>query len=660
MKIISKNKVEELNTKPTSGLNKPKTGMGDTKGKYRFAKPSPPKKASKTRAPIVIKVSDASEPLIGFQTSFKNKSKDKSGEKTKIKSKKSSKSTQKRDDNWEQSNFDHEALILQRREHLEKEKLRREWIRNKKRAQKKARQTVKESPEFRNDTEVLKSAIVKQAQAVSKKPVYTPPPEPSYMAKSYDRFISLIRFNITFKLTLGYGFRIVFLIAFLFVSTYFGFAYFLFYQTQGNLSRSDVYIQSLLQEGYAYDTPVVANYIATEDLYFYYFDSDKKLIYKNTEASVAYDDTLPYEGYDIRQFPDFPTLYQSGKFIDTDQKTAYFVLGKNMNKARGTVEAVLPIGLILGFVLMLSSILSASKMSGKHLKPIKIMTDQVKDMSANNLNTRLNVSGTKDELKDLALTFNQMLDDIQKSYEREKQFVSDASHELRTPIAVIKGYAGMLNRWGKDDPAILEESIQAILGETENMHSLVESLLFIARNDKGTLKMDMSTFNLSDLLSEVVKETHLIDKQHAISDTIQTGHMIYGSIDKLKQALRIFVDNSIKYTPEEGEIKISLRATQSQYVIELSDNGIGISKEDLPHIFDRFYRADKSRTKLKDNQHGGTGLGLSIAKIIVEQHGGAIHVDSELNQGTTFVIMLPKSDLQTDENSTKKTADPSL
>lgn len=615
MKIISKNQVEELNTRPNSGLNKPKTGHGDTIGSNRFVRPSTtPKKRVQNSTPIVIKVN----------TNAKMDS---------ISHKRARKKSKKKDTS--------EEIIKQRLEHLEREKLKRALKKQKKQAKKGKKNKSEDLPSNQKSTFSKTKFSEKPPQKIVVPDIEPEISEPSYMAKSYDRFISLLRFNITFKLTLGYTYRVIFLIAFLFITSYLSFSYFLYYQTQGSLSKNDAYIQSLLQDDFVYNDTVVSYYIASEDLYFYFYDENKNLIYKNTETVINYDDAMAYFPYDFKAFPNFPTLYQSGKYMDESGVTSYFVLGKNMNKSRGTIEATLPIGIILCFVLMLSSILSSSKLAGKHLKPIKIMTDQVKDMSANNLSTRLNVSGTKDELKDLALTFNQMLDDIQKSYEREKQFVSDASHELRTPIAVIKGYAGMLNRWGKDDPAILEESIQAILGETENMHSLVESLLFIARNDKGTLKMDLAEFNLSDLIFEIAKETNLIDKQHDIVESIDKNLFVYASIDKLKQALRIFVDNSIKYTPEEGEIKISLRATQSQYVIELSDNGIGISKEDLPHIFDRFYRADKSRTKLKDNQHGGTGLGLSIAKIIIEQHGGAIHVDSELNHGTTFTIMLP-------------------
>ena len=463
----------------------------------------------------------------------------------------------------------------------------------------------------------------------------------SYLSTQYDRFVSLLRFNITFKLTLGYAIRLLFLIAFLFFFIYVSFSYFLFYNAQENLKNDSTYVTSILERSQNYEDESIEPFLESNGLEFYVFDVDHNVLHSSSDAIVTYETATSMIEYDFRNFPQFPTLYETRSLIFNDNSMIYFTLKTTLTSQTNTLEATFPIGFVLCFVLILSSIRSASKMANKHLKPILIMTEQVKDMSANNLSTRLNVSGTKDELKDLALTFNQMLNDIQKSYEREKQFVSDASHELRTPIAVIKGYAGMLNRWGKDDPAILEESIHAILGETDNMHSLVESLLFIARNDKGSLKMDKVAFSFTDLFTEIVKETRLIDTQHNIKETIDSGIMIHGSADKLKQALRIFIDNSIKYTPDAGNITLSVRKSEHHTIVVISDDGIGISKEDLPNIFDRFYRADKSRTKMKENQHGGTGLGLSIAKIIIEQHGGKIHVDSVLNEGTTFTLFLP-------------------
>ena len=296
-------------------------------------------------------------------------------------------------------------------------------------------------------------------------------------------------------------------------------------------------------------------------------------------------------------------------------------------------------------MLILWAIRSSSRISQKQLAPLHVMTTNVQNISINSLDKRLNVRGTKDELKDLAMVFNKLMDNIQLSYERQRQFVSDASHELRTPIAVIKGYANMLDRWGKEDPEILVESIDAIQSEADNMQSLVESLLFIARNDKGTLKMEMDAFDLSDLMYEIVKETSLIDSSHNIVPDIVATLPFYGSGDKLKQALRVFIDNAIKYTPEGGRNPNSPDFDRkNRFSLALKTTVSAFPAKTCRTFFDRFYRADKSRSKLADSPQktGGTGLGLAIAKIIVEQHRGKIQVESALNSGTKVSILLPR------------------
>lgn len=479
----------------------------------------------------------------------------------------------------------------------------------------------------------------KKAAVPQKKP--TAAPRPINDNSLYNRFISLLRFNITFKLTIGYSLRLIRFILFFVILCYGAFTYYLYFSTDNAILAHQNYLKTYFEASDT--TPAnVEHYLKHNHLSLYVFGADKNPIYSNSSYGLDYNTAIREERFKISQFPNFPDAVAYGSLGNSPfENGKYYAIRLERTEASQTIEATFPVAIVLAFACMITAITSSSRLARKHLKPIYTITEQVQEMSANNLSTRINVSGTKDELKDLALTFNTMLDDIQQSYEREKQFVSDASHELRTPIAVIKGYGGMLKRWGKDDPNVLEESIDAIVGETNNMQSLVESLLFIARNDKGTLKMDKESFNFSMLLEEIVKETHLIDTDHKILDQIESNIFLYGSSEKLKQAIRIFVDNSMKYTPNEGEVRIQLNRSNDHIILSISDNGIGISKEDLPHIFDRFYRADKSRTKMKDNQHGGTGLGLSIAKIIMEQHDGTIKVSSELNVGTEFLIKLP-------------------
>lgn len=275
--------------------------------------------------------------------------------------------------------------------------------------------------------------------------------------------------------------------------------------------------------------------------------------------------------------------------------------------------------------------------SKRFLSPVETMTKTVKEISINALDKRLDVKGSKNELKDLANTFNEMLNRIEISVEQQNQFVSDASHELRTPISVIQGYANLLDRWGKDDKEVLQESISSIRSEAQNMKELVEKLLFLARSDKNTQKVEKQFFMMDELIQEIVKETKLIDVIHHIENDYNTEFQIYADRKLMKEALRIFIDNSIKYTPEGGIIKIDSYLKDSSAVITIGDTGSGISEEDLPNIFNRFYRADKSRTK----SSGGTGLGLSIAKWIVENHNGKIHVWSKSDIGTVVKIELP-------------------
>lgn len=287
------------------------------------------------------------------------------------------------------------------------------------------------------------------------------------------------------------------------------------------------------------------------------------------------------------------------------------------------------------FVILIIIIGSAA--SKRLLKPVKVMTDIVQNISINQLGTRLDVSGSKNELKDLARTFNNMLDRIQAAYEKQNQFVSDASHELRTPISVIQGYASLLDRWGKSDSQVLEESITAIKTESENMKELIEKLLFLARSDKDTQKLEKEAFYINELVDEITRETDLIDNNHEVACTRNEKVLVNADRGLLKEAFRVFVDNSVKYTPEGGRIRLECYPDKNSAIITIEDTGIGISEKDLPHIFDRFYRADKSRTK----ETGGTGLGMAIAKWIILRHEGTIKVQSKINVGTKIFVTLP-------------------
>lgn len=243
------------------------------------------------------------------------------------------------------------------------------------------------------------------------------------------------------------------------------------------------------------------------------------------------------------------------------------------------------------------------------------------------------------DLRGLQDAINAMLSRMHEAYRQQTRFVSDASHELRTPIAVIQGYAGMLDRWGKEDEKILEESIGAIRSEAAYMNHLIEQLLFLARGDSGRNHMEFKPVPLDELMHEVHDNCRLIDKMHDWRISASDNLSCLGDWDMLKQCVRILADNAMKYTAENGVIYLRAYADGSgNPCLEVQDSGIGISGGDIPHIFDRFYRSDPARSRAS----GGTGLGLSIAHWIVESHGGHFNLISREGLGTRVTICLPK------------------
>lgn len=483
---------------------------------------------------------------------------------------------------------------------------------------------------------------MKRKKTVSKKREYDYNPEVNNI---FDYIASLFRFNIRFKFILGFSIQILFIVIILSVAFYYGVCQYIYNEQVRQLEGLTGSFSVLLDSGADYEDQAVLSCASENDLAMLVYERSEdgpNLVYSfPQDQSEEFSAELFDNSYNWWEGHLFPDIYQRFNYNAEDQQY-YIVLKRFMYPQTDIINVALIPSIAFLLFIIIFSLRSATKMTIRHLKPIHDMNEQVRQISTQNLDTRLDIRGTKDELKDLAFTFNSMLDGISQSYKREKQFVSDASHELRTPIAVIKGYGALLKRWGKDDPEVLEESIDAIVGEVEGMQSLVESLLFIARQERGTLEMEFAEFSLSSLMNEIGKDTELIDDAHTLIFDIKPKIIQYGSEDKLKQALRILVDNSIKYTPDGGIIQAELKETEKQNIITVSDTGIGIKKEDLPHVFDRFYRADKSRTKIDESKQGGTGLGLSIAKIIIDQHQGRVLVESELNAGTKFSIFLPK------------------
>ncbi len=273
---------------------------------------------------------------------------------------------------------------------------------------------------------------------------------------------------------------------------------------------------------------------------------------------------------------------------------------------------------------------------GRALAPLQTIADTVDQINrADDLSRRIPMhGGIRDDVADMVISVNQTLERLESLFTSQQRFLADVSHELRTPLTVIKGNVDLMRKLKEAD----EDLLNSIDQEAGRLNRLVSGLLMLAQAESGKLPLNFSRVELDLLLTEVFTETRVLagNKVRLHLNQIDEA-VVNGDRDRLKQVILNLVANAIQYTPHGGEIFLSLSRIGEQARLIVRDTGPGIPAEDLPYIFDRFYRAEKSRTRSKA---GGFGLGLSITKWIVEQHGGQIKVESKEGDGTTFVIWL--------------------
>ena len=285
--------------------------------------------------------------------------------------------------------------------------------------------------------------------------------------------------------------------------------------------------------------------------------------------------------------------------------------------------------------------LFARFMARRALKPISRIIDTAREIGqGQELSKRIPVLKIKDELGQLALTFNEMMNRLENSFAQMRQFSSDASHELRTPLTVLKGQNELILRKQRK-PEEYQEVISSNLEEINYMSKVLEDLFVLSRSDENQVKLDCKPVDLRSLVEEVCKHAEILaeEKNIKIIISFMEPTEIKGDEVRLRQMVWNVLQNGIKYTQRGGELKISLQKEGEIVLLIIQDNGIGIPEEELPLIFNRFYRVDKARTR----DEGGSGLGLSICRQIAEAHKGVIVVESKLGVGTRFEIRLPSS-----------------
>jgi heavy metal sensor kinase len=306
------------------------------------------------------------------------------------------------------------------------------------------------------------------------------------------------------------------------------------------------------------------------------------------------------------------------------------------------IEKVLH-GLLLAFGLGLPLVLAGAAGGGYllmrgALRPVDEITRTAEGITSRNLAERLPVAETGDELERLAVALNGMIARLEEAFLQLHRFSADASHELRTPLTILHGELESMAQ--RDDiPAAVREGLGSTLEETERLSKIVENLLTISRLEAGEARVERKPLDLSEITRSTTEQMRLLAEVKDISLALSVSDpvLVEGDPSRLKQVVVNLLDNAIKYTPNGGSVEIATRNVNGCAVLEVRDTGLGVAPSDLPHVFERFYRTDKARSR----ELGGSGLGLSIVKSIVVAHGGEVTVSSEDTAGTQFTVILP-------------------
>lgn len=450
--------------------------------------------------------------------------------------------------------------------------------------------------------------------------------------------------TISWKLTLIYAVLFSLALVLLNAATLVGVRYFLYNQAVGQVvdiseminervEKSDKTMEDLADEGMIFEIP------SNDNIYVKIVDPRGHIINESAKFNLKIPQKIPVEN-DRLAFLNRNLLYKNEIIQVNGRVIAYLQVVKNLSNELGFLRVLFVLMILADLAGVVISFLAGFLLSRNMLRPIAGIAETAQSISVHgDLDRRIEIDGPADELTHLAKTFNAMIGRLQNAFEQQNQFVSNASHELRTPVQVIQGYINLLDRWGKEDKEILQEAISAVKNETANMAVLIERLLFLARGDSGAQALLREEFQLETLVEEVIEEFRIIAGDLVLTCNSASPIMLYADRKLIKQMLRAVIDNSIKFTPPGGRITIDTVHLGETIEIAIADTGVGIPESDIPRIFERFYQVDQARIK----DRSGSGLGLAIVKWIVEVHEGQIRVESALGQGTCVRVILPDS-----------------
>ncbi len=392
-----------------------------------------------------------------------------------------------------------------------------------------------------------------------------------------------------------------------------------------------------------FDVRQLAAYQPTENLIFQVWDTQQRLQFSRP---AGLQQPLNESGVRIgQQFYSSQTLNNVRlRVLSVPLRTSrgpvgYLQVGLSLALVDITRSTLATVLIILTLTLMVVVMVTTWALTGEALSQLGMVTDLATQITqADDLSRRIPVTNaSQDEVGRLILAFNQTLERLEKLFDSQRRFLADVSHELRTPLTVIKGEVGLMRLTNQLD----EESLANIEKEVDRLTRLVGDLLLLAQAESGRLPLDFQSVELDTVLLEVLQQMRTLASGKVELKLVDIDQvLVWGDRDRLKQVMLNLIANAVNYTPPGGEVRLSLQRRDGQAQLLVEDSGPGIPPEDLPHIFDRFYRVDPSR---KRSENSGFGLGLSIAQWIVQRHGGRIEVESQPGHGARFIVWLPVS-----------------
>jgi heavy metal sensor kinase len=466
--------------------------------------------------------------------------------------------------------------------------------------------------------------------------------------------------SLRFRITAWYAALLAGALLIFGVSVYLGLERYLYWNLQRTLTAESRTIGTQLLSQHPFKR---ANWLETEIEEAYAPETNShfiRVIQKG--AGIVYVSGPPKDGsFDPTRVP-LPNADQENSRKIRMEGTHLLIEGNIFTTPDGTrfiVESGAPYrqidlvlhGLLLTFALYMPFIIFVAVGSGywlmrRSLQPVDEITRRAEGITSTNLSERLPVIETGDELQRLSVSLNRMIERLDDAFQHINRFSADASHELRTPLTILQLELEGIAQ-GDCSPAISDQ-IGSALEETHRMSHIVESLLAISRLDAGEAKMQKTRLNLGQVASATTEQMRLLAEEKSIrlTSTVDSGVYVEGDRSHLQQVVVNLVANAIKYTQEDGEVEMRVRRVANAAVLEVADNGAGIPDYALPHVFERFYRADKARSR----ESGGAGLGLASVKAICTAHGAELHVSSKEGKGSTFMIELRLADvLENDE-----------